>query len=238
MKKITILLVSMVIAITAFSQKQMVVDANAQMRTVSGSFTQIKVRGGIDLYLSQSDQQSIAVSASEDKYRDQIKTVVNGNTLEIYMDGDNNWSRGNRKLKAYVSFRELESLEASGASDVIIAGEIIAKNLYVHVSGASDLKGTIKADKVQFHMSGASDVTLSGTANDIKIESSGASDFKGYDFTAATCDAHASGASDVHITVTKEISARASGASSVSYKGSASLKESSSSGASDIQHKS
>src|SRR6476469_8550576 len=112
MKKITILLVSMVIAITTFYQKQMVVDANAQMRTVSGSFTQIKVRGGIDLYLSQSDQQSIAVSASEDKYRDQIKTVVNGNTLEIYMDGDNNWSRGNRKLKAYVSFRDLESLEA------------------------------------------------------------------------------------------------------------------------------
>jgi hypothetical protein len=227
----------MLLAITAFAQKQMVVDANAQMRTVSGSFTHIKVRGGIDLYLSQADQQSIAVSASDDKYRDQIKTVVNGNTLEIYMDGENNWSRGNRKLKAYVSFRDLESLEASGASDVIIAGELKVKNLIVRVSGASDLKGEIHADKLDMRMSGASDVTVSGSANDVIIESSGASDFKGYDFTAATCDARASGASDVHITVTKEISARASGASSVSYKGSASLKESSSSGASDIQHK-
>ena len=47
------------------------------------AFSGIKVSGGIDVYLSQGDDYSLAVSASEEKYRDNIKTEVRNGILVI-----------------------------------------------------------------------------------------------------------------------------------------------------------
>ncbi|MDB5277034.1 head GIN domain-containing protein [Ferruginibacter paludis] len=238
MKKIILFLT--VIAFVVFAQAQnkaFVNDANAEQRTLNGSFNSIKVSGGIDLYLSQFDTESIAVSASEDKYREHIKTVVENNTLKIYYDGDRLWNSGNKKLKAYVSFKNLEKLQASGASDVQVAGTINVPALQLDMSGASDFKGAVKTESLKLELSGASDATISGVTNSLAIHSSGASDFKGYDLVTDICSAKASGASDIHITVNKELSADASGASDISYKGNAVIKGQHSSGASSIGKK-
>ena len=48
-------------------------DKNAETRAV-GSFSAIKVSGAIEVYLSQSNSEALAVSASEDKFRARIKT--------------------------------------------------------------------------------------------------------------------------------------------------------------------
>jgi hypothetical protein len=237
MKKFLIIISGLLISLVSFSQKQFVVDANAEMRSLTGSFTKIKVSHAIDLYLSQSDNESIAISASEDKFKAGIKTVVEGNTLRIYFDGDKVWNGRNRKMKAYVSFKTLESLEASGASDIVVAGKIRSSALKLNLSGASDFKGEIDTDMLDLDLSGASDVTISGRAKNVNIESSGASDVKGYSLETEICKARASGASDINISVVKELTAHASGASSINYQGSPVLKESQTSGASSVSRK-
>ncbi len=237
MKKIILSLVIIAGALLAQAQKALVNDANAEQRHLAGSFNAIKVSGGIDLYLSQFDTESIAVSASEDKYKEHIKTVVENNTLKIYYDGDRMWGGGNKKLKVYVSFRNLEKLQASGACDVQVAGTINVPSLAMDMSGASDFKGAVKTNVLKIELSGASDATISGEAGSVNIHSSGASDFKGYDLVTDVCNAKASGASDIHITVNKEIYAEASGASDISYKGGGVIKDQRSSGASSISKK-
>lgn len=237
MKKIIVSIVLLASFFISKAQKAFVTDANAEQRTLSGSFNAIKISGGIDLYLSQFDSESIAVSASEEKYKQHIKTVVENNTLKIYYDGDKIWNGGNKKLKVYVSFKNLERLQASGASDVQVAGTINVNSLSLDMSGASDFKGAVKVNTLTLELSGASDATLSGVTNSVTIQSSGASDFKGYDLVADVCNAKASGASDIHITVNKEISASASGASDISYKGNAAIKDQHTSGASSVSRK-
>lgn len=222
------------ILFSAEAQKQFVVDANAEMRSLNGSFNKIKVSNAINLYLSQSSTESIAVSAAEDKFKAGIKTVVENNVLKIYYDGERSWSGRNRKMKVYVSFKNIDELQASGASDIIVAGTLEVQSLSLNLSGASDFKGDIKANTLSLNLSGASDVTISGTVKQLNIESSGASDVKGYELTADICNASVSGASDVNITVNKELTAHASGASSVNYKGDAVIKDMHSSGASSI----
>ena len=237
MKKILISMLVLASFCSAKAQKAFVNDPNAEQRTLNGSFNAIKLSGGIDLYLSQFDTESIAVSASEDKYKQNIKTVVENNTLKIYYDGDKMWSGGNKKLKVYVSFKNLEKLQATGASDVQVAGAISAESLSLDMSGASDFKGAVKVNNLQLELSGASDATISGVANSVTIESSGASDVKGYNLETNVCTAKASGASDINITVNKELSASASGASDISYKGTGVIKDQHSSGASSINKK-
>src|SRR5665647_107445 len=112
-----------IISSAVFSQETVINDANATVRDIT-PFSGIKVSGGIDVYLSQGDDYSLAVSASEEKYRDNIKTEVRNGVLVISYNehfGRNSWDK---KLRAYISFKTLESLEGSGASDIMINGTL------------------------------------------------------------------------------------------------------------------
>ena len=239
MKRFFLLLVVSTTAVLAKAQEQLVVDANAEVRTVSGSFSSIKVSGGIDLYLSQSNDEAIAVSASEDRFKQSIKTTVENGILKIRYDGDKLWAMiRNKKLKVYVSFKNIDRLDVSGASDIIVAGTIAVNTLNLHVSGASEFKGAVKVNDLQLDLSGASDITISGTATTVNISSSGASDIKGDDLKTDVCSANASGASDINITVNKELNVHASGASKITYSGDALIKEMRTSGSSTVSKRS
>jgi hypothetical protein len=102
------------------------------------------------------------------------------------------------------------------------------------MSGASDLKGAFDLKTLDLHLSGASDATITGKVTNLKVDANGASDLKGYDLETENCNAEASGASDIKITVTKELSARASGASGVYFKGSGVIRDIKTSGASNV----
>lgn len=219
----------------SFSQT-IINDKNAEVRNV-GSFSGIKVSGGIDVYLSQSDDYALAVSASDDKFRNEIKTEINNGVLTIAYDGGSLRYNNNRRLRAYVSFKTLESLEASGACDFIINQTFKSGSVKIKLSGACEIKGSVNIDNLQINISGASTVKINGIVQNIKIDASGASDIKNYDLAVDNCVADLSGASDVKITVNKSLSAKASGASSLYYKGNPERKDVSSSGASSISQR-
>jgi hypothetical protein len=237
MKKVILFLVIVCFVFSTNAQNDIVVDANASVRNVAGQFDAIKVSGGIDLYLSQSDNVAVAVSASSEDFKEGIKTVIEDGVLKIFYKGEMSWRKKDRKLRAYVSFKDLKKLEATGACDVLVTGTLNVASLAIQVSGASDFTGKIKADVLKLNLSGASDAKISGTAGTAVIESSGASDVKGYDLVTDICKVKVSGASDVFITVNTELSASASGASDIKFKGAALIKDIHTSGASSIARK-
>ena len=239
MKKLIVPVLLMCACLTIHAQdtKVIVSDANAQVRNVSG-FDEISVSGGIDLYLSPDEKEVVVVSANDLKWRDRIVTRVTGNKLEIFLDdkGFNKWP-SNMNLKAYVSFKALRKLKASGASDVYVNGVIKAGNFELNLSGSSDFKGAIEVSELTLNQSGSSDSQISGKAERVNVDVSGASDVKVYDFEVNYCKAEASGASDIQITVMKELSAHASGASDIYYKGSGMIRDYKSSGSSSVSRK-
>ena len=218
MKKICIALLAVFFAIAAHSQKT-INDSNAQKRQVP-SFTGIDIGGGIDLYLSQGEE-AIAVSASEAKYRDKIQTEVKNGILHIWYDQNSSFHSdwGNRKLKAYVSFKNLDQLEGSGGSDIKVEGTISVSKLSLRVSGGSDFDGKVNINELKVDASGGSDVNIAGTAKDLTVEASGGSDFKGFELVTDNSTVEASGGSDIYITVNKELNATSSGGSDIHYKG-------------------
>lgn len=239
MKKFFLFLIAAASFLSVQAQKT-INDPNAEVRNVSG-FHAIKISNAIDLLLTQSSTEAVAVSASETKYRDRIKTEIDNGVLRIYVEqGDwKLWNNtGNKKLKAYVSFKTLDKLIVSGACDVNVDGVIKSDALTINLSGASDFDGAVEASTLTIDQSGASDATVWGTAGTLKVQVSGASVFKGFDLKTDNCSARAQGASDIKITVNKELDARASGASSIRYTGNAVITELHTSGASSVNKKS
>jgi hypothetical protein len=238
MKQILIVAVAVLFTTIGFSQeeKNIVYDANVEVRQVQ-NFNGLEVSGAIDVYISQGNEEAVAVSGGDAEAIDRIKTEVKNGVLHIYFDGKGiNWkSWNNNKLKAYVTFKNVEKLMASGACNLIATQTIKVNTLLIDLSGASDFKGAVNVSTLAIDISGAANVKISGSATQAKLQSSGASDIKGYDLTIDYCKAETSGASSIRIRVNKELAAEASGASNVYYKGEAVIKAVSSSGGSTIK---
>jgi len=224
-----------IIAFCSVMAQKTIRDANAVERKIT-SFHAIQIQNGIDLYLSQGNDEAVAVSASQTEYRNKIVTVVENGILKIYYEHKEsmNIQWGNKKMKAYVSFKTLDNLRASGGADVFADEGINSNQLAMSLSGGSDFHGKINCSNAKMEASGGSDIYVSGKAATLRISASGGSDVDAYGLITDNCDIDASGGSDVNITANKELNVNASGGSDVHYKGNATLKKISSS-SSDVK---
>jgi len=193
------------------------------------NFNQVTVSSGIDLYLKQGDTEKVSVVSNAELLKDVI-IEKKGSSLNIRFKNNISWQRifKGKSIKAYVTYKTLNSLSASGGSDVFTQNTLKTSRFSVHVSGGSDLKMNIIAEDLDLHSSGGSDVELKGSARNLEINSSGGSDIDAFNFIVENARVHSSGGSDVNIHVTNALEANASGGSDIVFKGKAALKNNSS----------
>ena len=223
MKKLIVLLPFLFSVAFLMAQNTMVHDANAEVRKVSG-YHAIEVSNGIVLIISQSNDEAVAVSASSPEIRNRIKTEVENGKLKIYFDnsGLKDW-KNNKQLKAYVSFKNLDGLEANSGADVSTDGNINVSTMNMNLSSGAGFDGMVTATHLDIDQSSGSDMHIKGKVDDLKIKTSSGSDFNGYDLLSETCNADASSGSDIEITVNKELQAQASSGGGINYKGNGSV---------------
>lgn len=214
--------------ISSFAQNDAFMnDANAQKRTLNGSFTSISVTDGVDLFLTQGNEESIAVSASEPKYLERYKTVVENGTLQIYYDNKGmNWTgTDKRKLKAYVSFKSLQKLQASGGADVAMKSAITVEKMECTFTSGSRFQGQVNISDLEIFQNSGSEIEINGKAGNLKVEVSSGAILKGYDLIVDYCDAKATSGGAVRINVNKELNARANSGGGIRYKGNGVIKD-------------
>jgi hypothetical protein len=219
MKKIYAFLLPCLLVITAFGQDKVINDPNAEKRNV-GSFHAIKVSSGITLTLQQGNTEAVAVSADEREYRDRIKTEVVNGVLKIYFD-NNNWKTWvkNRKLRAYVSFKNLDGLDGSSGSHTTIEGAIAGNKLDLDFSSGAQFDGDVKVTTLTVDQSSGSQVNVHGSAESLKVETSSGAVFHGYELVTDNCSADASSGGSIQVTVNKALTAGASSGGGIRYKG-------------------
>lgn len=221
MKKLFLSLVCF-LSLAVFAQDSKTIsDPNATVRTLNGSFTAISVSSGVDLYITQGNEETLAVSASDEKYMSRFKTEVVNGTLKIYYDNNSvTWTNhDNRKLKAYVSFKTLQKLHGSAGSSVTLKGGMTAEDLDMKFSSGSEFEGQVNAKQLTIDQNSGSEINITGKADKLVIDVSSGASFKGYDMTVDFCDAQASSGAEVKITINKELSAKATSGGGIRYKG-------------------
>lgn len=216
----------------AMSQDKVVHDENVVQRTVP-EFHSVRVNSAINLYLTKADEQNVMVSSSDKNSVSQLTTIVKEGVLYIGFK-DLKWSN-KTKLNAYVSYTELKSIQADGATRVEFVEPIKQSSLQVLTSGASTLLIKMDVDDLTVKLTGASTIKAQGKAKNAILSLSGASTFKGFELYADESMISATGASKVEVHNMKEINVAASGASDILWKGPGSLNASSTSGASKVK---
>ncbi|MFY0689746.1 MAG: DUF2807 domain-containing protein [Cyclobacteriaceae bacterium] len=208
-----------------------IVFAQGSERRNHNGFTGVSVGGGIDLILSQSNDFSVEVETNGDL--EDIETTVSQGVLKIRQKS-NSWLDFDNETRVYVSLPELEYISSSGGTDVSNKGTLRGEYLEIKSSGGSDLELELVYETVRINCSGGSDVELTGESAELDLSTSGGSDFDGFDFEVADATINTSGGSDANVLVKNRISARASGASDITYRGNPKYVDVNSSGGSDI----
>ncbi len=134
-------------------------------------FSEIEISGAYEVDIIVGESREIIVKG-DDNLLKYISTEVRGNKLIIENTRNIN---PKRSIFIRVSTQYLESLEASGASDIYI-DDIDTEEFYLNMSGACSIEAEGRTERLKIHLSGAGDVDAKNLrANEVKVNLSGAS---------------------------------------------------------------
>lgn len=202
-------------------------DLNAEKRTVT-SFHGIEVATGIELTLTEGGTEEVAVSAATIEYRDKIVTKVENGILKIYYDnkvGAVNKRKESHDLKAYVSFKSLDKIEATTGAHVDIDGTLKSSSLDLKANTGALVKGQVDITDLKVSQNTGSKITLSGKAGKLEIDGDTGSKFLGEELATTNCNAKVSTGAQITVIAESGLEAKANTGGWVKYKGNASIRE-------------
>lgn len=186
----------------------------SQNRNVE-AFTSVETGGAVKLVLQQDSIQKVSIVA-DDNIQEHIKTIVNGDRLQIKMD--NNFCDAG-PITIYVNAKTFSGVSASGTVNVISTGRINTGDFDLDLSGNSKVELDIIAANFKTNSSGSSEITLRGQARKHELSSSGSSDVDAFDFVVADYSIATSGSSNCRINVLNSLDVQSSGSSEIEYRG-------------------
>ena len=181
------------------------------------SFSGLNVSSGIDVFLSQGNQESIEVEA-EENLQQYIKTEVRDNILHVFIE-PNISIRFNGTKKVYVTMKDIYSVKTSSAGDVAGTTPINTTNLKLATSSAGDIKLDVNATEIEIDISSAGNVTVTGNADILNADLSSAGDLEAYELKVKEADISVSSAGGARVYVTDRLTARSSSAGDIYYTG-------------------
>jgi len=182
-------------------------------------FSRLEVQDGIDVYLTQSNEESLRVEV-EGFNLDDIVAEVEGDTLTLTNEGRSGLEFvDTRRAKVYLDFVQLSAIEASSGSDIRGENELRLEELSVRASGGSDVDLAVQAESLEFTVSGGSDLRVSGDTKSLAIEASGGSDVSARSLESERAEVTLSGGSDASVHASEAIVVDARGGSDVSVYG-------------------
>lgn len=186
-----------------------------QERNVSENFTEVRGSAGLNVYLTQGTENKISVEADEN-LQQFIKTDITNGKLHITTSENIGWSKAK---KVYVTFIELNNIEASSGADIVGNSIIKSENLSLKCSSGADMKVEVFSKELIAHTSSGADLKLSGKASSFSAKASSGSDINAKELSTLNCVAEASSGANISLNVKEKLDAKASSGANISYYG-------------------
>jgi hypothetical protein len=198
MKKLSFAFILISITLTSCF-KDVIVGSGSKVseeRRVAGTFTEVLVKGSIDVQVKQGDSLKI-VATDFGNVLPFLTTRLSGNRLII--DYDDAWVT-NSSGEVTLTMPRLTGVEISGSSDV---GTI----------------GNYRFDDLSLDVSGSGNINLAGSAKNVNLRVSGSGDYRAFDMPTDTLRLKISGSGAAQVSVNKLLDAQITGSGDVVFKG-------------------
>ncbi len=189
----------------------------------TGDFTGISAGGAFEVEVKNGPVTEVEVE-SDDNVINLIETRVSGDILKIRIKSGNGFN--NAHFKVYITAPEINSINASGAANVKVTGQLkSAGKISLDVSGAGDITASVDAPEIYAEVSGGGNMDLSGRTRNYTAKVSGGSNLMSGGLQSENADVRASGAGNARVNASVSLKAEASGAGNIYYKGGAAVQQ-------------
>ena len=196
------------------------------------NFTGLDISHAFNAHVTFGDTEEVVIEADDNLF-DHIICEKSGDMLRVGLKPGTN-IKGSSTFRLHLTAKQLNELEASGASEVIFDDEVDQTRFQAYLSGASYLDVGLNVAVSTINLRGGSEIDLQGSAKALDLKLTGASTLEDYDFAVDDLVIDSRGASQARISVDKTIDADLSGASKLEYKGDAEIIHQELTGASEI----
>ena len=192
----------------------------------TGSFTGISVGGGFDVEIRTGPLEVLV--ESDDNVIKYIVTKVADGQLKIKLD---NIHLHHAHLKVYVTAPEINNINSSASANVESKDVLKSvESVQLHSSSGGEIKAALDAPEIIANASSGGELHLSGRTRNFKATSSSGSSIDAKELLSenTTVKVSSGASADVHASLI--LDATASSGGNVTYRGSASVRKSVSSG--------
>lgn len=180
------------------------------------NFEKVKTSGPFDIYISNSDEYEVIVSA-ETNILPYIEVEVTNKTLYIGTKGLHNL-RNTEPMEIFISTPCLEGIKQSGSGEVVT--DFFESNDFdLCLSGSGYIETAIKCNSLEAKLSGSGEMYISGDADYSELKVSGSGEINSYDLLAKKCNANISGSGEVFVNVKNLLNAKISGSGNIYFIG-------------------
>jgi len=182
-------------------------------------FSKISLQISGDVYLTQSDTQSVVILAQRN-ILDRIKTNVLNDELSIEFNECISFHDG---IQIFISMKDIESLEIAGSGSITSENPISVKNLELTIDGSGeiDLDNILVEENLESHIFGSGDISLKGTEtakqHDIEIVASG--NVNAYSLPTENVNITIDGSGNAYVNALSTLDVEIYGSGSVYYRG-------------------
>ena len=228
MKKVLFILFALVIQVALIAQDKKTLEGNGKMVTKDfnvSSFEELKASGVYELKLSQGNTESVKIEADENLQ--ELFIVKNeGKTLVIEMKKMENTNlKIKSKLKVYVSFKNLTSLDIKTVGDVNNEGSLSFKDLEMNNKSVGDVNLKLTANKININNKSVGRFKLSGKAEDAVLKSNSVGSLEAGDFVVQTVYIENRGVGNAEVNAVKALKVKDHSLGKVQNKGAAPVRK-------------
>lgn len=200
-------------------------DPNAVVRAVP-AFHALSVAEGINVKLTQGNEEAVAVSTEKAEDREKVITEVVNGVLHIHFKQKdkpfriwNIFKKNRTKAYAYVSVTEIDNIKVSSGAKVEVHEILRSDKLGVVVSSGAVFSGELNVADLKATQSSGAVLQLEGMAGRLESVGSSGSVFRGERLEVANCRIINSSGASTRVKVSKALTARVSSGGSIGYLG-------------------
>jgi len=189
------------------------------------AFNELEASGVYELRLTQGDKEEVKIEADEN-LQDLFTVSNDGSKLVIdtkkLKDKD---LKGKVKMKVYVTFKKLKSIEIGTVGSVNSENQLAFDNLEFNNSSVGNVNLKLTANKINLSNKSVGNVELIGKAQDAVFKNNGVGSLQASDFVVQTMDIDNSGIGNATVNAQKTLKVKDSFLGKVSNKGAASVRK-------------
>ena len=187
------------------------------------SFDALSTNGVFNVILTQGSKEQVKIEA-DDNLQQLFEVKNEGSTLTISTKKDVNFN-SKKKLKVYITFKNLKSLDLKIVGDFSSEGNLNFDNLSLDNKSVGSVDLKLAAQKLDINNKSVGNLKLSGKAENAVIRSNSVGSIKASDLIVQTMDIDNDGIGSAEVNAAKEIKVKDSFLGKVKNVGAATIKK-------------